>query len=79
MVLEHQAGYESQWAAMVSMASKIGCIAETLGKWVRGAERDAGVRPCWPSSAKWGSAVAGFAPALLITLRNRPINNVGTA
>ena len=45
MVLEHQAGYESQWAAMVSMASKIGCTAETLRKWVRRAERDAGVRP----------------------------------
>jgi len=45
MVLEHQAGYESQWAAIVSMASKIGCTAETLRKWVRGAERDACVRP----------------------------------
>ena len=45
MVLEHQAGYESQWAAMVSKASKIGYTAETLRKWVRGAERDAGVRP----------------------------------
>ncbi len=43
MVLEHQAGYDSQWAAMVSVASKLGCTAETLRKWVRGAERDAGV------------------------------------
>ena len=45
MVLEHQAGYGSQWAAIVSMAGKIGCTAETLRKWVRGPERDAGVRP----------------------------------
>ena len=43
MVLEHQAGYDSQWAAMVSVASKLGCTAETLRKWVRRAERDAGV------------------------------------
>lgn len=43
MVLKHQAGYDSQWAAMVSVASKLGCTAETLRKWVRGAERDAGV------------------------------------
>ncbi len=42
MVLEHQAGYDSQWAAIVSVASKLGCTAETLRKWVRGAERDAG-------------------------------------
>ena len=45
MVLEHQAGYDSQWAAIVSVASKLGCTAETLRKWVRRAERDSGVRP----------------------------------
>ena len=43
MVLEHQAGHESQWAAMVSVASKLGCSAETLRKWVRRAEGDAGL------------------------------------
>jgi len=45
VVLEHQGGYESQWAAMVSVASKLGCTAETLGKWVRPAEREAGEGP----------------------------------
>ena len=35
LVLEHQAEYESQWAAMASVAQKIGCTAETLRKWVR--------------------------------------------
>ena len=45
MVLEHQAGHESQWAAMVSVASKLGCSAETLRKWVRRTEGDAGLGP----------------------------------
>ena len=44
MVLEHQSDYPSQWAAMTSIASKIGCTAETLRKWVRQAERDQGLR-----------------------------------
>ncbi len=42
MVLEHQAGYGSQWAAIMSVASKLGCTAETLRKWVRRAEGEAG-------------------------------------
>jgi len=44
MVFEHQGEHESQWAAMSSIASKIGCTAETLRKWVRQAERDQGLR-----------------------------------
>jgi transposase len=45
MVREHQAEHESQWAAIRSMAEKLGCTAETLRRWVRQAERDAGARP----------------------------------
>ena len=44
MVFEHQSDHDSQWAAMESIASKIGCTAETLRKWVRQAERDQGRR-----------------------------------
>ena len=44
MVFDHQAEYESQWAAMCSIAAKIGCTAETLRKWVRQAEKDQGIR-----------------------------------
>jgi transposase len=44
LVFEHQAEYESQWAAMTSIAAKIGCTTETLRKWVRQAERGQGVR-----------------------------------
>ncbi len=45
MVLEHQGEHDSQWAAIGSIAAKIGCTAETLRKWVRQAERDQGRRP----------------------------------
>ncbi len=44
LVLEHQNEYSSQWSAMCSIASKIGCTPETLRKWVRQAERDRGMR-----------------------------------
>ena len=45
MVLEHQEEHESQWAAIVSIAGKIGCSAETLRNWIRRVERDQGRRP----------------------------------
>jgi transposase-like protein len=45
MVLEYGGDHASQWAAMSSIASKIGCTGETLRKWVRQAERDRGKRP----------------------------------
>jgi transposase len=44
MVLEHGGDHGSQWAAIGSIAGKIGCTAETLRKWVRQAERDQGQR-----------------------------------
>ena len=43
-MFEHQGEYGSQWAAMVSIASKIGCTTETLRQWVRQTERDTGRR-----------------------------------
>lgn len=45
LVLEHQGEHDSQWAAIGSIAEKIGCTSETLRKWVRQAERDQGVKP----------------------------------
>src|SRR5262245_9977041 len=45
MVFEHEPEYDSQWAAIGSIAPKIGCTAETLRQWVRQAERDARRRP----------------------------------
>jgi transposase-like protein len=50
LVFEHQGEYPSQWAALESIAPKIGCTAETLRKWVRQAERDQGMREGLTSS-----------------------------
>lgn len=44
MVFEHGAEHASQWAAIESIAAKIGCTAETLRRWVRQRERDTGQR-----------------------------------
>lgn len=45
MVLEHTDAHTSQWAAIRSIAGKLGCTAEALRRWVRQAERDGGTRP----------------------------------
>ena len=44
MVFEHEGEYASQWEAIRSIAAKIGCSGETLRKWVRQTEVDAGRR-----------------------------------
>jgi transposase len=44
MVFEHRHEYESQWAAITSIAGKFGMMAETLRGWVRQAEVDDGKR-----------------------------------
>jgi transposase len=51
MVFEHEGDHASQWAAISSIAGKIGCTPETLRLWVRQAERDAG-RRAGPTSAE---------------------------
>jgi len=45
LVFEQQPSHGSQWAAINSIAAKMGCTAETLRSWVRQAERDSGARP----------------------------------
>lgn len=45
MVFEHTPEYESQWAAIRSIADKFGASPETLRIWVRRAETDEGLRP----------------------------------
>ena len=45
LVEEQQKDHQSQWAAIQSIADKIGCTHETLRRWVRQSERDQGL---WP-------------------------------
>jgi len=44
LVQEHPGEHESQWATIQSIAGKIGCMAETLRRWLRQDERDSGER-----------------------------------
>ena len=44
MVLDHEGDHPSRWAAIVSVAEKIGCVPRTLHQWVRKAEVDRGQR-----------------------------------
>jgi len=44
MVLEHRGEYPSMWAAVESMAPKIGCVPQTLLGWVQRHEIDTGAR-----------------------------------
>jgi transposase len=45
LVAEARPEYPSEWAAMKAIAGKLGTTAETVRKWVRRAEVDAGARP----------------------------------
>jgi len=49
MVLEHEGEHTSRWAAIVSIAGKIGCVPQTLNEWVKKVEVDSGQRAGVPS------------------------------
>jgi transposase-like protein len=49
MVIEHAGEHSSRWAAVCSVASKIGCSAPTLHEWVKRSEVDRGVRAGVPT------------------------------
>jgi transposase-like protein len=49
LVLDHEHEHRSRWAAITSVAAKIGCTGQTLNDWVKKAEIDAGKRPGAPT------------------------------
>ena len=49
MVLDHESEHRSRWAAVSSIAAKIGCTAQSLNEWVKKAEVDSGVRAGLPT------------------------------
>jgi transposase-like protein len=44
MVFDHEKEHRSRWAAVSSIATKIGCTAQSLNEWVKRAEVDSGAR-----------------------------------
>jgi transposase-like protein len=49
MVLDHEREHRSRWAAVSSIATKIGCTAQSLNEWVKKAEVDSGARAGLPT------------------------------
>lgn len=49
MVLDHESDHRSRWAAVTSIAGKIGCTPQTLNEWVKKTEVDSGKRAGVPT------------------------------
>jgi len=52
LVLDHEKDHPSRWAAVSSVATKIGCSAQTLNEWVKKAEVETGSRAGIPTDVQ---------------------------
>jgi transposase-like protein len=59
LVREHAEDYPTEWAAITAVAGRLGMSAETLRKWVRQAEVDAGEKPGRPPRSRPRSVSSG--------------------
>ena len=77
MVLDHEAEHPSRWAAIMSIAGKIGCTAQTLNEWVKKAEVDSGRKPGLTTdmAARKVVALAPLLRTLGITVRGVRIDS----
>ena len=55
MVFDHERDHPSRWAAVVSIAEKIGCVPQTLHEWLKKAEVDSGKRAGVPAAVATSS------------------------
>src|SRR6201999_275023 len=62
MVLDHEGEHPSRWAAISSIAGKIGCSPHTLLEWVKKADRDSGRSPGVPRRQRRFPAHTGNGP-----------------
>jgi len=62
LVLDHQGEHPSRWAAVTSIAAKIGCTAQTLHEWVKKAEVDSGRRAGVPTEVHADDESSHFWP-----------------
>ena len=69
MVQEHRGEYPSLWAAIESIAPKIGCVPQTLHEWVRKHEIDTGMRDGITSEERDSRLVRGLGPFLFTDCR----------
>jgi transposase len=62
MVADHERDYPSRWAAVVSIAEKIGCVPQTLHEWVKKAEVDSGKRAGVDRGCRQGEGAGARGP-----------------